>query len=384
MANPDAYTEQFTRLGEPAPEPRRFRVGVAGWVAVVLLGTGAGVTAQLLHDPRPEAPPRAPVGESGFVRGDVNADDRADLLVSTDTEIRAYTSTGVGFGPSGYVAESAEDVLRGDVDGDGRADLVAAIPAETSLDVVLRLAGSSGFESPRRFHVEGIGRGDRLVLGDVDGDGDDDLIGVGGAGAMVSRAENGQLGDAGQWADDIELGEDAVVVAGMFTDDDRADLLVVDGPDQGVHLDVFPSNGRSFGAPELWREIPAWFVANMRVVVGDFDGDGRTDLAELGRPEGGGSDLMMLRSRGVDFGPPQQWLRDGDLDWATTRVVAGDYDGDGLADVATLEAGTAGATDVLVYLSNGTAFRSVSTWLTGGWPGTPRPVGVGAGALGVR
>lgn len=384
MTAPAARTEQVTRIGTPVRERRGFRLGVATWAGLVAIAAVAGGVTRLLQPDDEPAMAPAPSGERGLVRGDVDDDRRADLVVSTTDEIRAFLSTGTGFRASTFETEPAEDALRGDVDGDGRADLLTVVPAEDSLDVVLRRAARTGFEAPTRFRVEGIGRGDRLVLGDVDGDGDEDLVGAGDEGAYVARAGKGTFGAVTRWSGGLDLHDDAVVLAGMFTDDARADLLVVDGVGTGVELEVLPSDGRSFGRAELWRDIPTWILGAMKVVVGDFDGDGRTDLAEAGRPDGGGTDVMVLRSRGVDFGPPRQWLLDPALDWGGVRAIAGDYDGDGVADLALLQPGSDGATDVVVRASTRAGFGAAGIWLTRTWPAGPRPVGIGAGELGIR
>lgn len=387
----DDDTGQFTRIGAPAPAPARrgrLRLGLTAWLVLVVVAAGAGATVRLLQRADDPPPPGTSNGSrergSGQPHGDTDADGRDDLLLSTTREIRAYTSTGTAFVPSEHHAEAAEEVVRGDVDGDGSADLVTVVPARDSLDVVLRLSGEDAYAAPQRFRVEGIGREDRMVLGDVDGDGDDDLVGIGDVGIVVALADDRAFGDAEKWADTPDIGEQAFVLSGKFTDDARADLLLVDGDDEHVSLRLLPGEDGRFGGSELWREVPGWRIGLLKPTVGDFDGDGRTDLAELGEPLEGGADVMVLRSRGVDFGPPQQWLRDDTMAWQATRIVSGDYDGDGSSDVATLERQADGGLAVVVRRSTGEGFRGPVAWLTGDWPGEPRPVGVGTGILGIR
>lgn len=375
--------QDVTRAGDPVHAVRVRRPRAVALLLLVLLAAGAGAGTRLAQSGQDGETP-APKSAHAQPRGDVDGDGRADLLLSTDAEIRAYTSTGTSFVASGLAAESAEDVVRGDVDGDGRTDLVSLVPARDVIDVVLRLAGDGSFLPAQRFRVEGVGRGDRVVLGDVDGDGDDDLVGTGSAGVVVARADSQAFRDAEVWADPLTLGEHAFVLAGQFTDDGRADLLVVDGDAEHVLLRVLPGTGDGFGEPELWREVPGWRIGLLRPAVGDFDGDGRTDVAELGEPLEGGADVMVLRSRGVDFAPPRQWLLEEELDWQGTRLVTGDYDGDGTADAATVEPQADGTTAVVVRRSNGAGFREPMSWLTGEWPGSARPVGVGAGVVGIR
>ncbi len=110
--------------------------------------------------------------------------------------------------------------------------------------------------------------------------------------------------------------------------------------DNGV-VEVFSS-----GAVSNWGTLGSSFAFT---VAGDFDGDGKDDVA------GFGSDGRMVvgRSTGSSLSPASQW-GDASPNSGWQHVLAGDFDGDGIDDLAAFH--DPGNT-WYVFRSNGTAFR---------------------------
>jgi hypothetical protein len=95
--------------------------------------------------------------------------------------------------------------------------------------------------------------------------------------------------------------------------------------------------------------------------VGDFDGDGKTDIITFTRqnPQAFG-DVYVSLSTGTSFGPSTKW-HDFFAINTSEQVVIGDYDGDGKDDIATWLAAT--TRQVYVARSFGTGMRPAAVWV---------------------
>ena len=89
-------------------------------------------------------------------------------------------------------------------------------------------------------------------------------------------------------------------------------------------------------------------------VAGDFDGDGRCDIAGIWN-DGGSATFAVFRSTGLQFAPHTQWkIRDGGWDDAI-QWVAGDYNADGFADIVAIW-NDGGTNTLTVRQSTGSTF----------------------------
>src|SRR5262249_40891406 len=68
---------------------------------------------------------------------------------------------------------------------------------------------------------------------------------------------------------------------------------------------VATSTGSSFNAPTRWNNWGSYCYAGATPVAGDFDGDGRDDLAcDLQSTDGS---VLIATSTGTSFNPPSRW-----------------------------------------------------------------------------
>lgn len=226
---------------------------------------------------------------------------------------RRGAPTGLGVTPSGTFAtlSSTSRLFATDFDGDGREELlgIATDGALAMLEAEDPLAGS-------RRVTELVTEGGRLVAsGDYDGDCRIDLLAAATSGLL---RVNGSDGSSPAPLSPANAADAAILelVAGT------GPRLAVASP-VGVFL-LDPSDG----AMETLSEDPSTFVVAL-----DLDGDGRDDLVSGGvgsatRVFFGG--LASYREAdGSGVGPLAETLGPG---------VLGDFDGDGLEDVALIEA----------------------------------------------
>lgn len=146
-------------------------------------------------------------------------------------------------------------------------------------------------------------------------------------------------------------------------------ILVACGDEEGslapsrpdVDLAPAPANAAAvapvrFGAPQNWS---GFFCRKGEVcLIADVDADGKDDAIAFNHGVNGKNAVLVARSSGTSFGPPEQW---SSLFCRSTETCAvGDVNRDGKADVIAFTRGT--ARDVWVALSNGSSFGTPQKW----------------------
>jgi hypothetical protein len=280
--NPAGQLHAFASAGKIAPAelfPGSSRQVGAGW-------TGAGI-------------PRV-------IMGDFTGDGRTDIIgQAADGNLRAWASTGdlsadnklfaggariVG---TGWTETGIPRVITGDFTGDGRTDIIGQ-----AANGDLRAWASTGdlsadnklFAGAARIAVTGwtTAAVPRIFTGDVNGDGRTDLIGQAANGELRALASTGDMSADGKlfaaprlvgtgWT----VGAYPRVVVGDFTGDGMTDII---NQNPAGQLHAWASTGDLSADTKLFvgnRRLvgTGWTVAGWpRLLVGDFTGDGKDDL----------------------------------------------------------------------------------------------------------
>jgi hypothetical protein len=164
---------------------------------------------------------------------------------------------------------------------------------------------------------------------------------------VALAAGNAFSGTGVKWHDFFAINTETPLV-GDWNGDGRDDIAAVTG---GSAADVYValSTGHAFsGNGVKWHD--GFGFGTELPLVGDWNGDGRDDLAAFTRGTSG--DAFVTLSTGTGFGARTKWHDFFCIN--AERPVAGDWNGDGKDDVATFTRGSTG--DVYVAFSTGAAF----------------------------
>lgn len=319
------------------------------------------------------------------IRGDTNGDRRADFAMLFDqgngrTAAWNFLSTGTGFS-SGYVGWDTDvsggfplyriKSANGDFDGDGRGD-IAVLREDPDRKVRLYLLRSDS----NRFDAESepAWTGDyrlshlRITAGDFDADGDDDLAvfqGLPGAQTKLWLHRSG----GGVFAAPVQQWEGALdinhlsPVAGDFDGDGDDDIAGFRGAPGTLQTKLFlhVSNGSSFAAPVSQWESTAFDRSKATFVTTNVNGDAEgKDEIVASYNRGGTSTQVQIFTAGSPWSVSTGWESTA-FDSLKSSLAAGDFNGDGRGDIASLYDTGNGQRQMYTFVSNGTTFADKRT-----------------------
>ena len=210
----------------------------------------------------------------------------------------------------------------------------------------------------------------KWFAGDFNGDGRTELGAAwnnGGSNTLTVREPVSGRFNATHWA--VNAGgwsATAVWLPGDFNNDGRIDVAGAWNDSGQTSIAVYVSDGTKFLAPTQWSLRDGGWGDTVKWFAGDFDGDGRTDIGSAWN-NNGAITLTVRLSTGRGFRPVHWTPTAGN--WSDSAVfVAGDFNADGRTDVARLW-NDLGRNSTAVSLSDGTRFREPSDWgvRDGGW-----------------
>lgn len=265
----------------------------------------------------------------GLAVGDLNMDNKLDLVVSNpgDNSISFLAGNGMG----GFAAavntmglSGPEGVAIGDIDNDTYPDVVVANPGANNV-VILKGNGMGGLVMGTPVSVGASAR--YLALADVTKDQKLDLLVPNQAGNTISFRPGNGNGTFGAGMD-IAVGIDPYeIIVGDVNGDQSPDFLFTSSNTGKVG--VLLGNGQgtftaAAGSPFTVGASPTFMS------VADLNGDGRLDFATANQSSANLS-ILVGNGAGGFSAVPTSPIAGGN---GPTGVATGDFNGDGLIDLA--------------------------------------------------
>jgi hypothetical protein len=301
--------------------------------------------------------------------GDFNNDGVPDVAVANYglNNVTVMLGTfGGGFGtPTTYnVGSRPYAIAAGDVTGDGQVDLVVANNQDSTISVLIG-NGNGTFQTQRTYPTGSGTLPAGVALGDFDADGylDVAVTNDSAAGGVIILLNTG-TGAFGA-PNTFGTGANPVgIAAGDFNGDGKPDLVIANyfSSPHTISVLINAGSGR-FGAPQNYSTDTAAGVLGtnpISVAVADFNGDGKLDIVSANY---GSNNLSVFLNSGTGTFPANATVYSLPGSPSPYYVAAGDFNGDGFADLA-----VAGYNDssVNVLLNSGTGtFGAATTYSTG-------------------
>ncbi len=292
----------------------------------LLLGNGDGTF---------RAPQATTIGVGTYyvAVGDFNHDGNLDVASATGSSLAVKVYLGNGDGtfqaPANYpIDKAASSIAVADFNGDGRLDLAVAIGGgynDPGHAVSILIGNGNGtFRKKVDYQVDLQPIG--ITAADFNGDGKIDLAtsnGVNGTVSVLINKGNGEFQPARNYAVAPPGGTIFVIAAVQFESDTKPGLIV------SSIVATYVLSNRGDGT---FRVAHEYDPPSYQVVAADFNHDGKTDVAMVSAwldqgPEG----VTIIYGQGHGtFATSLASAAMGDL----SGVAAGDFNGDGIPDLA--------------------------------------------------
>ena len=301
--------------------------------------------------------------------GDFNGDGKQDLAVTNFSSHNVTILLGNGnggFSPAIGSPVSAVNnprpVVVGDFNGDGKQDLAVAGRDDT---LIILLGNGGGGFSPALVSPINVGSGpDSMMVGDFNGDSKQDLAVVNNNSHNVAiLLGNGSGGLNTATGSPISVGTDPYSVAmGDFNGDGKQDLAVTNINSKNVT--ILLGNGNGTFSPAAGSPVGVG-TRIYSIAASDFNGDNHQDLAVTHPDSSNVTILLGNGSGGFSFAPGSPFGGGG----GPSSVAVGDFNGDGKQDLV--------MPNSAILLGDGSGGFSPAPGSPFGGAGTPLSVVVG-------
>lgn len=246
--------------------------------------------------------------------GDFDGDGWEDLITfkrGSDPKVYVASNYGSGFGPGkvwhSYFAANDEVPAVGDFNGDGKDDIVT-FTRGTNPRVYVALSDGTKFVNAGTWHTWFASGTETPKVGDFNGDGADDIVSFARGSApkvfvALSNRTNAFVGSGVVWNYYFAAGSETPAVGDVDGDGDD-DIISFR---QGTNLDVFvgfSNRTNAFSAGVNWLSRPA--VTGETMAVGDLDHDGDDDIVAFQRGSQG-KVMAALSNRGAFVADATPW-----------------------------------------------------------------------------
>ena len=270
--------------------------------------------------------------------GDFNRDGREDLAFVSNSSVGVLLGAGDGtFGSPSFFGPRGGSLVVGDFNDDGSQDLAFTAPLTNGIGVMLGV-GDGTFPQTATYSPRGT-EPLTLAVGEFDGDGSSDLVvanyGSNNLGVLLG-AGNGTFGPTATYGSG---GNNPWSVAvGDLNRDGRQDLVVANIGSSINDVGVLLGSGNGgFGTAAAYSSEGS---SPTSIVVADFNGDGKQDFAATNDGPNNNVGIRLGVGDGTFVADPIYGSGGTSPRWAAT----GDFNGDGRQDLAVVNYNSGGST----------------------------------------
>jgi len=288
---------------------------------------------------------QVPILNANLTGGDFNNDGKMDFIVASGSTVYVLAGNGDGtFAPAYGSAGPANSVINGihvaDINGDGKQDLIINGKVGTKGFVATMLGnGDKSFQAPVVTNYSGPASAS-TVVGDFNGDGvlDVALIWAGGVKTLLGNGDGTFQATINTFFSTY-VGGDGIATAD-FNGDGVLDIVITAsdpssttgfrfvglllGNGDGTFQDVSPVAGSGTN-----------YVGSITAAIGDFNGDGKLDIATAIQTAGPVIEGLINVSLGNGDGTFTSGGSVPNVPLVTSPLLVGDFNADGVLDLAT-------------------------------------------------
>lgn len=275
--------------------------------------------------------------------GDFNHDGKLDMVTALGPNVYVLLGDGAGnFASAMGSAGPANSVITGihvaDINNDGNLDLIINGKKGTTGFVATKLGNGDGtFQAPVETDYSGIASSS-IVVGDFNKDGYLDVVLVSSGAVETLLGGPGGTFTAGPVTALSYSGRDGIGAAD-FNRDGNLDLVITayDPLSAGYNfVATLPGNGDgSFGALHQVEGSGASYVGSITAAIGDFNGDTLPDIATAIQTAGATIQGLLYLSISNGDGTFTVGTSVPNVAAVTTPLLVGDFNADGKLDLAT-------------------------------------------------